>query len=554
MRSADPRPGSRVLRLAAVVLALSTVPVSAQALPRDPLEPRDPLPAYQPPAGGFDWSVPERFTERADGRLNWRYDETSGTYDPSHVRPTGWPVDFVGCQTQYDADNPTATRYVYEFTSPTGQRASGRNCRPRMTFPREATYQIRLRVTSTTGALVGTWTKDVAVKDLLVVSLGDSIASGEGAPEYPRAWNAVYGDWVDDRCHRSSFAGPAQAARQLEREDPKSSVTFLSFACSGATINRDMAAAPASDNPWAPFGSADSAGSGILGPYRGVQPPSDAKAAKIPAQLDQVKHALGVSTGVPASERRQIDALLLSAGGNDAGFGLLGMACLRHDYCLEEWYTRPDGVTRAPFGDIVAADLAAMPSRYDALAQALRPGALGLDVRGTFITEYVDPGTERRSDTGLIEECEEILEDVAWGMAAEIEGRQWVRGTESPKGPVTELGYARRTFLPTLNAHVADAAARHGWTMVRGISDRFLGHGYCVGDNDQEHPDRWIQTAALSVRAQGPVLNDHELRQETRGMLHPNVRGQQVYRDQILAHARGPVQQLGPDRGLRFTF
>jgi len=43
--------------------------------------------------------------------------------------------------------------------------------------------------------------------------------------------------WQDQRCDRSGYSGPAQAALALEAADPHTSVTFISFACSGASLN-----------------------------------------------------------------------------------------------------------------------------------------------------------------------------------------------------------------------------------------------------------------------------------------------------------------------------
>lgn len=543
-------------RSVVLTLAAAVVPATAYALPGDDVEgPELPPPppstsTFTPPANGFDWTVPERFTGRPDGRLDWHYDEASSTYEVGHVRPTSWPVDLDACRTRYDADHPRATQNTYEVTTGAGQRVVGRDCRPRLTFPREGTYETRLRVTSPSGAPLGAWTQDVVVKDLLVVSLGDSIASGEGSPEYPRTRGQELGDWVDDRCHRSSFSGPARAARQLETEDPKTSVTFLSFACSGATIRRQMFADVDGVDPWKINGPA--VGSGVLGTYTGIEPPANAKASRIPSQIDQLKSALGVGDGTAPTERRHIDALLLSAGANDAGFGLIGQACVTADFCLDEKYTTRNGTfsgTKLAFRSMVKNDLAAMPASYDALGKALAPENLGLEIGRTFITEYPDPGTEVRPDSGQVEECEEILEDVMWGMRMEVEGRQYLRGwaQENWKDMETELGFARKTFLPSLNARVREAAVRNKWTYVGGISDRFLGHGYCVGDNDRDHPDRWIQTAALSADQQGPGARQH-----TTGTLHPNVRGQAVYRDRILAEVRGHLAASTPDGGARY--
>lgn len=451
--------------------------------------------------------MPDRFAQKPDGRYEWRYDEATATYDSAHVRPTRWPMDLYGCRTEEDAGQPSLTTNTYTFLTADGQRISGQRCKVRVFFPQEASYEVRMEVTAPDGSLVGRWESTVEVKDLLIITLGDSYASGEGNPEYRRVDGEEFGDWVDDRCHRSSYAGAAQAAGAIERADNKTSVTFLSFACSGGTINRDYFDwdPPASlfNLPFDPYkpGSPDrSVGSGILGPYRGAQPPDPTVwTDKVPSQIDQLRDALAVGD-TSAQQLRKVDALLMSAGGNDAGFGLLATACATQEDCVDPnvKYTdvegNKDSVTLA---ERVQQDLDLMPARYDALAEALT--ATGLDIAGTYITEYPDPGTELRSDTGQVEECEEILEDAAWQLGMEVEGRQ--NGGDRPWG--TELGFARNSFLAPLNAVIGDRAAAHGWQYVGGISDGFFGHGYCVGPNDSDDPNRYIQTGAMSERHRG---------------------------------------------------
>jgi hypothetical protein len=553
---------------------LGALPSVARAVPGDgSLEPEIPDLPWEAPAGGFDWSVPERFTQKADGRFNWRYDKASGRYDSDYVQPVDWPVDLYGCQSEDDAATPDATSNTYTFVPAHGEPVSGQRCAVQVRFPREGFYQVRMAVYRPDGSLLGRWEKTVVVKDLLIVSIGDSYASGEGAPEYRRQSGEEYGDWVDDRCHRSSYSGPAQAARALERGDPKTSVTFLSFACSGGNINREYLDwdPPASsfpikcdyvpplglycyddpNFPWDPYrpGSPDkNAGSGILGPYRGAQPtdPDDySAAAKMPSQIDQLRDALALDT-TPADRIRQVDVLLLSAGGNDAGFGLLAMACVVQDDCVnpDVTFTDVDDRTKVPLATRVANDLAAMPARYDALADALTADGR-LAIAATFITEYPDPGTERRSDSNEIEECEEIIEDIGWLARMEINGRQW--GADRPWG--TELGFARNVFLPGLNGSIRDAAQRNGWHYVGGISDGFRGHGYCVGANDREEHARFIQTAAMSAVYQGP-----DDRGKTKGTLHPNEQGYRVYRDRILDAVRPHVASVLPDGNVSYTF
>ena len=91
----------------------------------------------------------------------------------------------------------------------------------------------------------------------VIVSIGDSIASGEGNPNVPASHSHNnYGLWDDPNsdydhkfypadeqavwpnyapCHRSGWAGPALAAQQIQAGSPN--VTFIHYACSGAKVS-----------------------------------------------------------------------------------------------------------------------------------------------------------------------------------------------------------------------------------------------------------------------------------------------------------------------------
>jgi hypothetical protein len=100
----------------------------------------------------------------------------------------------------------------------------------------------------------------------VIVSIGDSVASGEGNPVIPSVrtsdvsthlhegyWDSL--NWwkrdsdgnptvlLDDppsfSCHRSTSAGPARAARKIQDDNPDWNVVFMHLACSGAKI-KDM--------------------------------------------------------------------------------------------------------------------------------------------------------------------------------------------------------------------------------------------------------------------------------------------------------------------------
>jgi hypothetical protein len=130
------------------------------------------------------------------------------------------------------------------------------------------------------------------VRDLLVVSIGDSIASGEGNPDQRNISPAQREQWIDRACHRSWWSGPAMAGSELERSDKHSSVTFVSVACSGATISGDLIAG---DN----------------------------------SQVKQVANLVRDPNG----EMRPIDALLIQAGANDVDFSSLVRDCAEFPAC-----------------------------------------------------------------------------------------------------------------------------------------------------------------------------------------------------------------------------
>src|SRR5439155_7473002 len=117
------------------------------------------------------------------------------------------------------------------------------SCKFSQQFSTLGTYRVKLTVRDANGQSASI-TKKVVVKDWLIVSLGDSYASGEGNPDVPQKFDqrtlgttVLAGPiWVDRRCHRSGNSGPAFLGRVIEDADPHASVTFLSLACAGAEI------------------------------------------------------------------------------------------------------------------------------------------------------------------------------------------------------------------------------------------------------------------------------------------------------------------------------
>ncbi len=232
------------------------------------------------PTAKFDWSVPERFGPTgSDGLINYHWNPANQTYSSEFINPSTWPVNFDACAL---GDPAGIKSYIWEIQGESIVRESCKFTYNKFRFL--GTYTVKLTVTTHDGQSNSTQ-QDITLKDFLIVSVGDSFASGQGNPDIERA-NSSDGKaaWIYQRCHRSAQAGPAQAALRIENADPHTSVTFISYACSGAGITD------------------------------GVITEQKKGSVKLAPQIRKVR---------TATAGRKIDALLISVGGNDAHFASL---------------------------------------------------------------------------------------------------------------------------------------------------------------------------------------------------------------------------------------
>lgn len=332
-------------------------------------------------------------------------------------------------------------------------------CRVRQEFDREGVYPIGLTIRGAGGRTVHR-SREIAVQDWLVVSIGDSVASGEGNPEYPGAFGPSR--WQSSRCHRSSIASPARAALALEASDPYTSTTFVHLACSGARV-----------------------GSGLLGPYMGIDPPREA--APLPPQIEELERI---------DRAREVDAVLLSVGANDVYFGPLVAFCIHHRNCTERPFDPQDPGEvepgERPLAQVVEAALARLPAKYAALAERL---ATVVAPSRTLIVDYFDP---TRDEAGAF--CRNIgFPDPLFGTG-QIDRR--------------EAEWASTELLGPLNREVGAAARAAGWTEVTGVAEAFRSHGYCA-----EEP--WVRRLVESVVSQ----KGNRFFSRVAGVLHPNADG-----------------------------
>jgi hypothetical protein len=577
--------------LLVVGLFINQLPDSALGMRRedptdtDPIGVGDDPPPYTAPAGGFSWSMEKRFglDQDGDGMIDYHWDRDSMTYDPVYVYPTSWKITFNGCQTGNDNLNGTLpAQYDYTYTwRLDGVNLTTLSCKPTLIFTDKSTHPMGLTVTKVSDGSTQTFPdQTVQVKDYFIVSLGDSYASGQGNPDIEQVvdpgpfgigWRQISpAQWQDERCHRSANAAPALAAMALEASDPHSSVTFISFACTGATIltpNYD----PVYQDEQLFWGLR---GSGILGPQRGEI--TDVAWGDydnyIPAQMTQLETALAASNGqLP----RQIDALLISGGGNDMKFAPIMKQCILFMNCWTsglaemqenpttdtEWYTLTDIVTRA-----VGLWEGANPPQFTVPGNYADLGArINLLVRKpahVYVTQYPDPTINNRGVSNEANETYEhhcrMLDDVLWPnpllMMDNIEARYASHFAQ------TKLNDAVRNSVATLASTYPDI----DWQFVDGISvfdvdpnpavagkpglfvggpDGGPGHGYCADDN-------WIRRADEAELIQGPV----NWRAGSVGTMHPNYSGQQAIKSRILRYMLPDLTIQSPAEPPSFSF
>jgi lysophospholipase L1-like esterase len=331
-------------------------------------------------------------------------------------------------------------------------------------------HPYRVNVTATRAGQTATGQVTLAIRDLLVVGLGDSTASGEGNPDHGVA--AVR--WQDRRCHRSAKGFEARTAARLESASVKSSVTYVPLACSGASIT-----------------------TGMLGPYVGISPSGG---VRLPPQVDAMKALIGP---------RRVDAVLVSVGINDLGFGNVARFCFDDGVDAKtaatvDCWTKPYPTAASPttLQAFVRTRAAALPGRYARLADALQRA--GIPPAKVYVTEY--PGATR---DGLGRPCNPLipyLDSRPFGYA--------VRGTITR----TEAVEAEDELVGPVNTALKTAAATYGWHFVSGIAAQSATHGLCAA-----RP--WFVGVYESLITQHDVL----------GTLHPNAPGQQAIAGAVLA-------------------
>jgi len=254
---------------------------------------------------------------------------------------------------------------------------------------------------------------EIAVRDMLIAGMGDSIAAGEGNPDkavqlegsfcfrrflgsggqFYRPGRAGYGSdrscetdaanaaavsdwahhgarWMDPACHRSLYSYQLRTALALAVEQPHVAVTFLPLACTGATIEAGLFASQAADDcPWV---------TGI-----------DRCSGTAPAQFGELKDLMAAVHR--QDPKRNLDLVLLTIGANDINFaGLLANVIV--DATTERLLLREGGslVSVEDAQKNLDQDL---PDEFARLRTALKPYVEGNLARVVFVS-YANPAMQ----------------------------------------------------------------------------------------------------------------------------------------------------------------
>jgi hypothetical protein len=342
------------------------------------------------------------------------------------------------------------------------------------------------------GEAVRRATANIAVRDLLIAGLGDSIASGDGNPDRPVAlsdegfcfrrfalaanaeffrpgrmgfagdkacdgdrvvgnerseWARLSARWMSPACHRSLYGYQLRAALALAIESPHLAVTFLPLACTGATIN-----------------------DGLFNGQRARELDCDAAGTPCPtatpAQITQLRAILArAQRGQPA---RALDLVFLTVGANDINFsGLIA------DIIIEARGERALFSRAGIISSVEAAQASldrTLPADFARLRAALKPLVNNALERVVFVS-YGNPALSPGGGP-----CPGGRDGFDIHPAFGVDGERLRRAAS----------FVQSRFLPTLKEIVTCSARdacptpSDAMTFVNNHQAAFADHGFCA--------------------------------------------------------------------------
>ncbi len=413
----------------------------------------------------------------------------------SYLTPIDHPVTV-----RLTGEVPVGATCAWSFDDGDGPQAS--------TFDCAEPVNLRVRYGRTTVATVDVSSgpeapqrvaTEIAVRDIFIAGLGDSIASGEGnpdraialadegfcfryylgsagaqyyrpsragykggraceAPDTLQNWQRHSALWFNSACHRSLYSYQTRTALALAVQYPHIAVTYLPLACTGATIP-----------------------DGLFGSQRARECPPTKSAAGCPgtvnAQLDELRAA--VAAAKKRQPDRKLDLILLSIGANDINFSGL-VADVIVDTPTERVLFKRTGVMGS-VDDSRAALARDLPQSFGKLREALKP-LVGGDLSHVIYVSYANPTL---ADGGTPCPGGRAGFDIHPSFNA------------APQRLANVSGYVENEFLPQLKALATCQSgvlcrdpASDRMTFVDSHQAAFADHGFCARASTDPEFDR----------------------------------------------------------------
>jgi hypothetical protein len=382
-----------------------------------------------------------------------------------------------------------------------------------------------------------------------VFTIGDSYASGEGAPDSDGVFDdsgsvqsSQFEDWDtrfggspaiaglnqdSTRCHRSGHTSTsAVAVAALQNAFPDLSVDWQSVACSGAAIVESGHL----------DGSQPANKGGILRGYDGVDNLSKRgigsdklSPAVYPSQIGQLNTII---SNRPAGPRRNIDALVMDLGGNDLGFGDIIADCT-NILPFKGPCNTDDQVAGFVSQGLHALNPNSGNGRYDRLAASLD----GSPLSGTG-----DPSLNTTPHDTFLTAAPNPLRPTSSTFCD-----QTPKGGPEEQVTAAESSWVTSHVADPLNTAMRIESTQHDWTFVDSYLPDFVGHAICTAA-----PNNWINTNLQGLRIEGRLDGLPPFVNVSAGIVHPNAAG---YADMgaKLADAMAPkvverfTPQVAPD-------
>jgi len=552
------------------------------------------------------------------------WNPTTGHYDPTYARPSAVTLvakaDVLNGTCQWTVIGATGVERIVTEDGEQGGAPLAAPCSEEVRIPDVALRGEHLSVSNGQETL----RTPIEIEHRVVVALGDSYASGEGNPDVPTGWKHASAPrdthdwlnpehratlfesdakWFDQVCHRSFWSHQSYVALRMAAENPKRLVTFLHYSCSGAEIFdglltpqylppgmstdcRVIERQPGSglrkvddSQCHVPRSQLNAMVTDLCGPDTPVRTPTidalDKALVQSTRRLDKMESFRDRGNGnrgidaVACRAPRKPDLILLSIGGNDAGFAQLVAWALTpstvgRTFLIQGLYNRLRGGKIvcpahgvAPGVHCPQTDqelINQFPTRFAALAGALEsvlPGASERVVLNSYPAALTQAGGTRLR--ACADPRGELSPLNAWDGLRSIDGvaTSWpLNITEGEVGSLL-LNSPKTSTVSLLRHALHDAASRHGFRFAHNVATTFDGHGWCVEQEADQPialpsraPERWscppssdvtgnpacwnaYQPSARYIR----TINDSLLTQTSKetgglsGAVHPNALG-----------------------------